>query len=87
MFDNGLQNLINAHAGFGRHRNRIGSIQPDHFLNLTSGLFDIGAGQVDFVDHRNNFEIVIHGQVNIGQRLRFHALSRIDNQQCALTSL
>ena len=43
--------------------------------------------QVDFIDHRNNFEIVMQRQISIGERLRFHALRRIDHQQRAFAGL
>ena len=40
-------------------------------------------GQIDFVDDRNDLEPVVDGDVGVGQRLRFHALRRIDHQQRA----
>ena len=44
---------------------------------------DVGAGQIDLVDDRNDFETVVDREVSVGQRLRFDALRRIDHQQRA----
>ena len=41
-------------------------------------------GKIDLIDDRDDREIVLHGQVNVGQRLRLDALGRIDHQQRAL---
>ena len=46
----------------------------DDILNFLFHPFRIGGGEVDFVDDRNNLEIVFNGEVGIGKRLRFHAL-------------
>jgi len=43
----------------------------------------VGVGQVDLVDDGNDLEVVLEGLVDIGERLRLDALSRVDDQQCA----
>ncbi len=45
--------------------------------------FRLGARQIDLVDHRQDFEIVIQRHVNVGDGLRFHALGGVDHQQRA----
>ena len=44
----------------------------------------VGTRQINFVDNRDNLQIVIQRQIHVGQSLRFNALSSVDNQQCAL---
>ena len=39
-----------------------------------------GARQVDFVQHRDDGQIMVDGHVQIGQRLRFDALRGVDEQ-------
>ena len=51
----------------------------DHFL----GALDVGAGKVDLVDDRNDFEAVVDGNVGVRQRLRFDALRGVHHQQRA----
>ena len=50
-------------------------------LDLVFDLLHIGGREVDLVDHRKNFQIVIQRHVDVGDRLGFHALGRIDDQQ------
>ena len=40
-----------------------------------------GARQIDLVDHRKNFQIVIERHVHVGHSLRLDSLSRIDDEQ------
>ncbi|OPZ73152.1 MAG: hypothetical protein BWY83_00249 [bacterium ADurb.Bin478] len=44
----------------------------------------IDVGQIDLVDDRDDLEVVVDGQVQVGDGLRFNALRGIDDQQCAL---
>ena len=59
-------------------------VQPDNVLNLRAGALDVGARQVDLVDHRHDLKPVIQRHVDVGQGLRFHALAGVDHQQRAL---
>jgi hypothetical protein len=34
----------------------------------------LGARKIDLVDHRDDFQIVLDGEVGIRERLRFHTL-------------
>ena len=40
--------------------------------------------QVDFIDNRDNLQVVIQRQINIRQSLRFNALRSVNNQQRTL---
>ena len=79
-----LQHLVDALACFGAHGDSVGSIQSDSLLDVLLGAQNVGRGQVDLVDHGNDFEAVMDGQVGVGEGLRFHALARVDHQQRAL---
>ncbi len=46
---------------------------------------DVGAGEIDLIDDRNNRVVVAHGQVDVGDGLRLHPLRRVDEQQRAFT--
>ena len=46
---------------------------------------NVGVRQIDLVDHRNDGEALFVREVNVGHRLRFDALRRVDDQQRAFT--
>ena len=77
----GFENLRHAEAGFGADRQRVRSIESDGAFDHFLGALDVGAGQVDLVDDRNDLESIVDGDVGVGQRLRFHTLRCIDHQQ------
>ncbi len=61
--------------------------RPIMLLDLFANAFRLGRRQIDLVDHRNDFQIVVQRQVGIRQRLRFHALRRVHHQQRAFARL
>ena len=56
-------------------------------LDLLAHPVRLGRGQIDLVDHRNNFQVVMQSEVGIGERLRLDALRRVDHQQRAFARL
>ena len=72
--DDGLENLLDASAFLGARENRAGIIETDNFANLTPCFVWLRARQVDLVDDGNDFEVVVGGQVGVGQRLGLDAL-------------
>ena len=57
----------------------------DNLFNLILHSLRVGCGQVNLVDHRKNLQIVVHGEIGVGKRLRFNPLGCIDDQQGSLT--
>ena len=45
----------------------------------------MGAGQVDFVQHRHDFQIMFQGHIGVGQGLGLHALGGVHHQDGAFT--
>ena len=78
-----FQHFFHALAGLGAHGDGIGRIQPNGLLNVFLGAQDVGRGQVDLVDHGNDLEAVMDGEIGVGERLRLHALAGVDDQQRA----
>ena len=81
--DDGFQNVVNAHAGFGRAGDGIAGINADHVLDLGLGVVRVGLGQVHLVEHGGHFHPQIQGGVAVGHGLRLDALAGIDHQQSA----
>ena len=46
---------------------------------------NIGVGQIDLIDDRNDGEILFHRQMNIGNGLRLDPLGSVNDQQRAFT--
>ena len=81
-----FQNILHAHAGFGRAGNRIRGVDADDVFNLCFGVVRIGLRQIHFVEHRHHLHTQVEGGVAIGHGLRFDALAGIHHQECAFTS-
>ena len=79
----GFEDFIDAHAGFGRARNRVGRIDADHVFHFGAGVVGVGVGQVHFVEHRHHFDTQIKGCVAVGHSLRLNTLAGVDHQQSA----
>jgi len=82
---NGLKHGIDAHARFGRNRQRPGAVKPDALLDFSLDPIHLGAGQVDFVEHGDDLMIVVQRQIDVGQGLGFNALRGVHDQQRTFT--
>ncbi len=81
MRDDGFQHILDADAGLGRNVHGLCGINADHFLDLLLDALRLGSGQVDLVQHNHDFMVVVDGLIDIGQRLRFHALRGVHHQK------
>ena len=79
-----LQHRLNVDPLLGGDLRGVHGRQADDVLHLLLGLHGVGGGQVDLVEHRQDLQIVLHGQIGIGQRLCLHALSGVHHQHGAL---
>jgi hypothetical protein len=77
----GLERLVNAGSRLGTRKDRAVGVEPDDVLDLPLALVGLRARQVDLVDHRHDFEVVVDRQVGVGEGLGLHALRRIHQQQ------
>ena len=65
----------------------IGAIQTNNRLDFFANPIRIGTGEIDFVENRNDLEIVFKREIHVGQGLGFHALACIHHQQRPFTGL
>jgi hypothetical protein len=79
-----LEHLDHVQAGLGADRHGVVGVDADHRLDLGLHLLDVGGGQVDLVQHRHDFQALLHRGVAVGDRLRLDALRGVDHQQRAL---
>ena len=83
--DDGIEQFFDPQTGFGTGFECVGTVESDSLLYLLFDTIRFGGGEVDFVDDGNEFEIILEGDVDIGDSLCFDALGSIDDQQCAFT--
>ena len=84
--DHGLEDLLHAHAGFGRARNGLARIDADHVFDFSLGVVWIGGRQIHFVEDRHHLDAEVECGVTVRHGLRFNALAGIDHQQGTLAS-
>ena len=84
-FDQLLQQVINAHPGLGGHPAGIHGVQPDDFLDLVDYRLRLGLRQVDLVQNRQHFQVLLDGGIAVGDGLGFHALGCVHHQQRPFT--
>ena len=79
--DDGLEDLVDAEAFLGGAQNDVVRIQAQLVLNLLLDPVHVRRGQVDLVDHRDDGEVVLHGQIEVGHGLGLHPLGGVHQQQ------
>ena len=75
--------VFHAEAAFGADQQRVVRRNRQHIFDLLFGLIGLRGGQIDFVDHGNDGEIVLRREKRVGDGLRLHALARVHHQQRA----
>ncbi len=81
--DDSLQHFLHAQPAFRADGQRVGGGNRQHAFDLRFHFFGLRGGQVDFVDHRNDGQIVLRGQECVGHGLRFDALAGVHDEQRA----
>lgn len=85
--DDLAQQVLDAFAGLRRHPQYVGLLAADDVRQLGGVLLRLGARQVDLVQHRDDVQVRVQREVQVGQCLRLDALRRVDQQHRALTRL
>ncbi len=83
--DDRFQHIFHADAALGADHQGIAGGNSQDVFDLFFDEIGLRGGQINFVDHRKNGEVVRSGKKGIGHGLRFHALAGIDHQQRAFT--
>ena len=80
LLHNPLQHLFHIFAGFGGNGNGIGHVKADDVFHFLLHPVDVRAGKVDFINDRNDFQVMVQSQVHIGQSLGLHPLGGINDK-------
>ena len=84
LLHDGLQHRLHVLAGLGGNPGRVAGVQADHVLDLSRHVVRLGAGQIHLVDHGKYVQIVVQGQVHVGQSLGLDALGGVHYQDRAV---
>ena len=82
--DNLVQQRLDAHAGLTGNQQHVLGLAADQAGQFRGVLLRLRRRQVDLVQHRDDGEVVLHGQVQVGQCLGLDALRRVHQQDRAL---
>ena len=80
MGDDLLEDLVDADSGLGRGEDGVVGVEADDVLDLLAHALRLGRGEVDLVDDGEDVEVVLDGQVAVGERLGLDALRGIDDE-------
>src|SRR5206468_12027871 len=58
----------------------------ENFLELATDRGQVGIGEIDLVDHRDDRQALLMREVDVGDRLSLDALGRIDDEERTLAS-
>ena len=85
VLDNPLHDLVNVEALLGRDSGRVLGGNADDVLHLVGHPLRVGAGQINFIDDRHQFQTCVYGQVRVGQGLGLNALGGVHHQHGPFT--
>src|SRR5438067_487929 len=81
--DHSLEDFLDADSHFRAGVDRLLGRDRENFLELFVYRGDVGVGQIDLVNHGDDRESLLVGEVNVRDGLRFHALRGIDDEERA----
>ena len=81
VLDYRLVEVIDPLARLGGNLLRHVDVQSEIVVDLLEARGDVGAGKVDLVYDGDDLKVVLHGHVEVGQRLGLHALGCVYQKQ------
>ena len=84
MLDDGVEQLGHALAGLGADPQDVLGRDAEHLLDLGRAPVGVGGGQVELVEAGDDLEVVLEGEVAVGEGLGLDALGGVDQQDHAL---
>ena len=75
-----VEQLLDALAGLGADPQHVVGVAADDVRDLGGVQVGLRRRQVDLVQHRDDVQVVLERQVEVGQRLRLDALRGVDEQ-------
>jgi hypothetical protein len=82
-----LEDLGDAGAVLGRRQQHFFARHRQDALQLLDDHIGLGRRQVDLVEDRDDRQVLLEGEVDVGERLGLDALGGVDDEDRALTGL
>ena len=76
-----FQHFLHPLARLGRDVQDIVGRAADQVHDLLGPAFGLGSGKIDLVENGDDLQVVLQGQVGVGQRLGLDALAGVDHQE------
>ena len=87
VLDDGFEQLGNPRPVLCADHQSASSIDPDPLFEFGEDLVRACAGKIDLVQDRENRQITLDGEVDVGHGLRLDPLGRVDDEESAFTGL
>jgi hypothetical protein len=84
LIDDAVEQFGHADTGLAADPQDVVGLAADDVGDLRGVLLRLGGRQVDLVEHRDDREVVLQREVQVGERLRLDALGGVDEQDRAL---
>src|SRR5205823_2837747 len=84
VFDDGFEDVLDPGAQLGGGEYDLVAGEADDALDFLGDQVGLGGGEVDLVDDRHDRQVVLEGQISVGQRLGLDPLGGVDDQHGAL---
>ena len=81
LLDHRLQDVVDADPLLGRAEDDLEGVEPEVGVDLLAHPLDLGRGEVDLVDDRHDLQVVLEGEVEVGDGLRLDPLGGVDDEQ------
>ena len=82
--DDRIEQLRHALAGLGRDAHDVVGGDAEDVLDLGGEAVGVGGREIDLVEHGDDRQVVLEGEVAVGERLRLDPLGGVDDQHDAL---
>ncbi len=82
--DDGVEQLRHPFAGLRRDAHDVVRRDAEDVLDLGGEAVGVGGGEVDLVEHGDDRQVVLEGEVAVGERLRLDPLGGVDDEHDAL---
>lgn len=85
--DDTIEDLVHVEASLGGDADDVGRGAAEETDDFGGDLLDIGGREVDFVDDGDDIEVLLEGEVDVGEGLGLDALSGVDDEDGGLDGL
>ena len=81
--DQRFEDLGDSGAFLGTGEDDLVGVEADDTLQFRRNALGLGVGEVDLVQDGDELEVLVHGEVDVRERLRLDALGGVDHQEGA----